>query len=111
MSKHLTTGEILEKARDLISEPEAWCQFAYAVDASGVQVPVCDPEAVAWDMLGAIDAVSGLTNTLPAEFTLSKAASELDMSLHMNDDEDATHEQVMAIFDRAIEIARKAEAA
>jgi len=55
----LTVAEVLEKAADLLAEPEGWTQDAFAEDADGNSVPIDSPDATCFCIRGAIMKVSG----------------------------------------------------
>lgn len=104
--------ERLKIARALIATPEQWTQDALARNQIGVRIPVDSPHAICFCSLGAlrrsfVDAhesdfsdefwstVSELTCHLPP-----RSGSDL---VFFNDTTGRTHEQVLAVFDAAIE--------
>ena len=93
--------ETLLKAKGLISTPRSWCQHNFAVRANGQDTSAYDAEAVAWCALGAISKVRSNMDT-PVDTYLAMAASPMSVSV-FNDSH--THEEVLAMFDRAIELA------
>lgn len=99
-------AEILRKAKALIDAPEKWTKGAFARDRSGGSVPIAGDEACAFCAAGAIYSVIDKFNA--AEFDLEdRAASAIGQAVGgsiagFNDDEDTTHADVMAAFDRAI---------
>lgn len=49
-----TYRQVLEAARDLLSDPERWTQGVFARDENGVQVRPKDASACKWCLLGAV---------------------------------------------------------
>lgn len=50
----LSAGEILRRARDLISDPARFCQTHAAQNAAGAEVPIQAQNATCWCAYGAI---------------------------------------------------------
>lgn len=99
-----TDLEVLQKARQVISNPANWTQRTSAVNALGEMVGVKSTEACAWCAVGAVykamDAYSGtvwnpLEGALPAGYNIVSEYNDTH-----------SHEEVLALFDRAIEIAK-----
>jgi hypothetical protein len=109
----MTPLEILSRARELIADPNKWAQEAMAF--SGTKRPV-DPDnelAVCWCAAGAVLAVSGnepenyanimlLDKGIPQEFPEKHCA--MTRVIQYNDS--ASHAEVLAMFDKAIEACR-----
>lgn len=97
----MTPREILIAARAKIEAPERWTKEAYALDANGDHV-ACDYEgAVRWCAVGAIGYVGQeLIDTAFREFLPEGWILE-----NWNDAPERTHAEVLAAFDRAIELA------
>ena len=108
----MTTKEILEKARERISNPQNWCKKETAkkkVNDGFVACGIKDPGACQWCATGALDAV------IPFKFIFANleprraAWKALDNStpiqciVHFNDNRETTHKEIIEIFDRAIE--------
>jgi hypothetical protein len=103
-----TPADILRAARALIDAPEKWTQDAYRRDAEGNK---CKPAAaVCWCAEGAILAASDdsvlMMNRWRAEDLLTAAAP--GAIAIFNDAPGRTHAEVLAAFDRAIELAETA---
>lgn len=99
-----TTIEILKAARELIADPNRWCQDVYARDATGKDVVPDDPAACQWCALGAIERFSE-----PPSYALEAIAALIpDRSLpaarmqvpDVNDTDG--HAAVLEMFDAAI---------
>ena len=96
-----TTADKLREAKALIEDPERWCQNHYALDADGNSVRMLGQKAVRWCAIGACVRV-GLDMDVLYDIVLpDKPLSEI------NDDDG--HAAVMALFDRAIELAASEE--
>ena len=129
----MTTLEVLIAARALLADPDRWCQGEDAEDAWGCRVQPYDdrcegvnPDATAFCALGAVDAVRGdyigisPPENWPGECPLhidpaKKALHEAMMALRgdesgtltvngFNDDDATTHAEIMAMYERAIEM-------
>ena len=96
----MTTKELLIAARALIAEPNNWCQGFTAV-RNGEHVSYCMAGAVS--RVCADESTSKATETLDA---LSEAVNNTNGRFHsivgFNDHKETTHEQILAIFDKAI---------
>ena len=104
----METVDILKAARALIDTPEKWTRGLNARDAHGQDVRPNSLEAVCFCARGAIirsagfehiDAYELLQNALPIGGN--------DFVPAYNDNPDTTHADIMALFDRAIELAEK----
>ncbi len=105
----MTTLEVLQGARDLLSSPDRWCKKSIAQDSEGGG---CGPhlkKAVRWCALGALVRTIGEKDGWGAEFDSAvKVLSGSDthggelVSL-FNDKPDTAHGDVVAYFDQAIE--------
>lgn len=109
----MSTADVLRKAKVKIEQ--GWCQLASARDASGNPVHPGSPSACEFCMTGAIEAAAGMMSR----------NEYLDLSKHVrsslpvqalgipswNDSRLRTKEEVLAVFDKAIERAEKEEAA
>lgn len=117
----MTTVEILEKTRDLISDPEHWCKGANARNKDGKKTKVFSEDAYSFCMLGALAKV----DESPAcpevyEFfstviekmsdTIVRKDKEIMLSV-FNDKHSTTHADVLKVFDLAIKLAKEKEKA
>ena len=97
----MKTKEILKGARGRIEQ--GWCQKASARDAQGTRVLAMCSSAVKWCAIGAIDAEmqheDGYHNPIS---TIARVAGT-DNVAQWNDSPDRTQEEVLAVFDKAIE--------
>lgn len=107
----MTTVEILKAARALISTPDKWVKGVYARNDKGVSVPDNDPAACAFCAVGAMRhackiAEHELDTRASDPYFLAKRAVRAQTNhgavSDFNDDEETTHADVLAAFDRAI---------
>lgn len=102
----MTPKEILEKARALITDPKHWTRGKFARDTCGSSVSVDSSTATCFCTVGAVYRVSASV-TVGHHEALDLLANELDQlgrpsrSIPTFNDS-STHEQVLALFDRAI---------
>lgn len=99
--------KLLQDARNLISKPENWTQDDFAKTADGSGTYSCSDEAVCWCSLGALIKVSppdeNNQTKKPAKLALRKAmggAIAIFNDAH-------THAEVIAAWDKAIELAKE----
>jgi hypothetical protein len=105
--------EILTKAQDKIRDPKNWTQDTYARDETGASVKAHSPAAVCFCSLGAIESFfhseefDGLEVMHARDFLYTAANQIADgrTVANYNDDPDRTHDEIMALWDRAKEIA------
>jgi hypothetical protein len=105
-------AKVLTEAKTLIEDPSKWCQKAYARDAEGKATMATAPDACQWCSLGAAMWAlnkSDLRESVNTEYLwtfLDKAAP--DYKYHFADtvNDRTDHPTVMAMFDRAIDIAK-----
>lgn len=110
------TVEILRAARALIDTPEKWAKRYYAYDAHGFTVDPESPGACRFCAVGALyragntlrvsesDAEQALGKAVPAEFAAECRKSGNHPVICFND-KVAEHPDVLALYDRAIELA------
>ncbi|MDE8343243.1 MAG: hypothetical protein POG24_05425 [Acidocella sp.] len=101
--------EVLIKARALLSDERRWTRHVYAVGPGGRRTDHLDPKACAWCAAGAIYKIGGSFNGGGAAVILTEAVCEQwpgESIAGFNDDPDTTHDHLLIMFDRAIEIAR-----
>ncbi|MBC2806577.1 hypothetical protein C3Y94_025845 [Rhizobium ruizarguesonis] len=107
--------EVLTKAQNLIRDPKNWMQGWFARDEHGMGLPNgADTRATCFCSMGALQRAVYLRSPLfdNAYLALAAAAYELsteDMTVPVYNDRH-THEEVMAMWDRAKEIALAAAA-
>jgi hypothetical protein len=93
----MTTKEVLIKARKLIEKPEAWCQGNYRhFNANG--------DAVRWCPKGSLMEITcrlSVVSFSDALGTLERALGAPKVAV-WNDTPGRTHDEVLALFDRAI---------
>lgn len=100
----------LIKARALIEKPENWTRHAFARDEKGETVEIGSDKAVSYCMIGALwrayNAEEDMTKARPAQDVLHRAAEQVtgEPSILLVNDF-GTHEQVIRVFDAAIEMA------
>lgn len=103
----MTAAEVLRAARDMISDPKNWTRHQNARDAAGNPVLAWSADAVCWCSYGAVEAADPKYSTTcdPDDF-LHSAVDEKCPGLGVAEFNDsAEHADVLAVFDRAIEIA------
>lgn len=101
--------DVLIQARERI-EKKGWCQGAVAKDSDGEEVGAKDPKAVAYCIIGAVQAVTPPTTPdledsafVSLEDWLPSVAGDNYMGLaFFNDRPRTTKADVVAVFDRAI---------
>ena len=102
-------AEILRAARAKIERPDAWIQRTGARDIDGLGVGPFDPAAVRFSADAAIEVAarnsSGLHRGDALAFFRRAIAPEIRWIPTWNDAPGRTHPEVLAAFDRAIEIA------
>lgn len=99
-----TTLEILQKARATIALPENWTQGAYARNKQGAACSALNKTARCWCASGALHkAWQGNYSVLYVD-ALNILGRVAGMSIIDYNDRH-THEELLAVFDKAIEIA------
>jgi hypothetical protein len=100
--------KVLTDARAMVER--GWTQGWFARDAAGNKRYELDESAVCWCMAGAYMAVApGLASWEEAEDFLKRAIGEESVP-DWNDVDGRTQAEVLAAFDRAIELANEANA-
>jgi hypothetical protein len=116
----MTPLEVLIAARSLISDPARWTRDAYARTAGGCEIRDSHPDAASWCASGAIwRTVTGAVEDglfawseershaiHAAHALLSKAAGQRGIK---DTNDNGTHAEVLAMFDRAIQLARSGQ--
>lgn len=107
-----TVKEILTGARELIATPESWTKGVFARDASGAKVASSNLQAVCWCLKGALSVAATaccmgdeFEPLMDAEVLLEKLLGGRPVAL-WQDETQRTHEEVIALLDRAIETAK-----
>ena len=103
-----TTADILRDARALIDSPEKWTKHYEARDADGNETWYGDDRAVCWCAFGALFKAGWY------QPSLSDAVEALETVVgriidEWNDAPERTNAEVLAAFDRAIDLAEQAE--
>src|SRR5690242_2932574 len=104
----MTPLMILTQAKKLIDRPDSWTKDHFSLDKDGGDVSPRNPKAACWCVLGALMRVSGNSATLLEAEELFRKAIGRNSTAKWQDERDVTHNDVMAAFDRAIELARNA---
>src|SRR5262249_31102820 len=104
MSKPIN-ATIIQRARELISQPEYWCRGSYARGKGGVSVSVNDPTARRFCAMGAlIFAAHELTGDVGVASELAYSAaqsiSRTGSLVYINDRQG--YAAVLALFDTAL---------
>lgn len=95
------TKNVLIKARDLLKDEARWTQDAFARNPGGRSVHSKAEDACAWCSVGAVRQVSAFEEWDDAESALTKAAGMVITAY--NDDQYRTHDEVLRVFDKAIQ--------
>ena len=106
-------SDVLIKAKTLIKDPENWTQRVSARDNLYEPVPVMSRNAVCFCTYGAVDRALGLEKSVHYhEVTrpLREACAAISGSSKVAEYNDThTHLEVLALFDKAIELAKESE--
>ena len=106
-------SEFLIKAKAVIADPKHWTQGWYAHNADGFDVESCNPEAVCWCSVGAINKVAheeGVSDTrFKATQYLAQMAEECGYIGISDFNDNLSHEAVMREWDEAIKLAKEDE--
>jgi len=116
MNKTVKTSELLRAAKALIDTPEKWTIEALARDKTGLQVAICHSDAVCFCSYGAIHKIGDIKNinywNNPMYDYVDKASELIGgQSSAATFNDSHTHEEVMKMWDKAIELAEQQEAA
>ena len=102
----MKTKEILRGARERIAR--GWCQGAFARNAHGAKTYATSADAVSWSAYGAIAAAEpDPDERLGAVVWFFSAAPDAMSMFDWNNCEDRTQDDVLAVFDKAIERCEK----
>lgn len=106
---------VLIAARARISDRSEWCKGAEARNAQGASVDPRSPAAVRWCATGALAREGEYDPAFPAAVAAIAwaiadflPAGRVFVSAY-NDDDRTTHEDILALYDRAIARAREKE--
>lgn len=103
-----TTVQILEEARELLSDESRWTKGAVARKKSGEPVLANHPEACSFCTLGAIDKVSeGSDVYYTAVATLQKLIGQ-SLSF-FNDAQHRKHSEILKVLEESITLAKVQE--
>lgn len=106
--------EVLKKAREIIAKEENWAQHVFAANEKGESVPDYSSDACKFCSLGAISKAVGsddeyhITNFVTYTNAKRLLMSAIDEHIAVFNDTH-THEEVIAAFDKAIEIGEHRE--
>lgn len=119
--------DFLKTARDLIADPERWTKGAYARHRDGELCAIEDKGACQWCAIGALFWATDVADTDEADEEIEDISTErFAMGMlydatcalgarggvaEFNDAPERTHEEVMALYDKAIALAAEREAA
>lgn len=109
MTQVLKTSALLKKALAVIAKPENWCQGHNAVDSWDGPVDITESTAVAFCSFGAISKASrGSDGYGKMTEYLQAAVKETTGNTYVSDyNDNHTHEEVKALFRKAIALAEK----
>lgn len=108
------TSDVLQKARELLAQPEHWARGRYAYNDEGKPRSSTDYDAVQFDLIGAIHRsacklkVNGQTAEADA-FALMRWATEAYNLAEWNDAGHRRHSHVIEALDVAIRAAKENE--
>ncbi len=120
----MTPLEILRGARALLADEARWTRGVVARNVDGDDVPYSESQAVCWCAVGAIfrssddrssrwpsdrEYAAGKLFAAAAHIGFDDFSSLFDHIGRWNDRPERTHAEVIAAFDRAIELAEKEE--
>lgn len=104
----MLAADMLRAARARIADPKNWTQGALARDSNGREAPEASEKAVCWCARGAYYA-EDFSSFYGGEEMLDLAAMELFDSYVENVNDYRQHSDVLALYDRAIELAEQAQ--
>jgi hypothetical protein len=104
MSKPVSI-RMIEKARELIAEPEHWCRGSYARGKGGASVPVMDRSAQRHCAMGALilaafEVTGDVRRATELADSVSRMISKTGSLVFVNDHQG--HAAVLVLFDKAI---------
>ena len=108
--------QVLQAARERISRPEHWCKHHMATCLKGEYRGVLSDHACRWCLSGALLYASEcefMGSKMQARMDARRIIERLLMSegiggiIQFNDDRKTRHSDVLAVLDKAIEIARR----
>lgn len=102
-----TTVQILEEARELLSDESRWTKGVIARKANGSPTIVRDKKATCFCSIGAIYKVSNNLHIVHTTELLHKVVG--DSISYFNDAPERKHSEVLEAFDKAIELAKEGE--
>lgn len=99
----MNARQLLEKTRQLLSEPRRWTKNFAALDDRYEPVPVQSSEACRFCLVGAIERCrdGDCYSSVPEVFRVLEEVAGRDAVL-FNDDMSTTHEDVLNVLDEAI---------
>lgn len=112
MSEYNQVTQLLIEARKLIDSPDKWAKGAYARSAKGRATLVLSKKAVCYCSEGALHKVDsfeplkqfGFLPVSAAAFSLLTASCPNNTNIvDYNDHPNTTHEEIMLVWDKAIE--------
>ena len=96
--------KIIKDARNLIAKPENWTQGVCARDIDGNEIGIDSPRAVCWCSLGALEKVGEDVAGVEWYVLLHFLEKEIGFGHVATFNDSHTHEEVLAMFDKAIAI-------
>lgn len=94
---------LLKKAREIISQPEHWTQYAQARDSDGIAVLATEESATCFCAIGAVikaEQILNITDDEAVFFNHLRKHMQTNSVAEFNDFH--THEEVLAAFDLTI---------
>jgi hypothetical protein len=101
-------NDILNRAADLLEQPNAWCQGSIARDANGERVALTlEPKACSWCIIGAVSKATGFEKTPDGIFerirNTAVGENEYISIGGWNDAPERTQAEVVAVLRKAAE--------
>jgi hypothetical protein len=116
MTEERSMVEILKAARERVAPDGAWTQGVFARNEQGESVQSWSADAVCWCIRGACEAEGRdylirpeewFEDALPDGVALAASDAEFEPVAFFNDAETTSHVDVLAVFDRAIQLAEQ----
>lgn len=98
--------EQLQNARDLITDPNKWTKRSFAKDSHGNSVSATSSRAVCFCSIGALEHVSNGIGYEKSLNILQSIAPLYTTVIVYNDSYNTTHDDILKLFDVAIEKAK-----
>ncbi len=101
---------LLAKAKEIISDPKHWAKHEFAYDKDGYEVHPDSSTAACWCARGAVYAANKSYTGAEVEEAFKHLAAVCPLGVLIgfyNDQPERTHDDIMDLFDKAIEHAQR----